>query len=333
MDQAQYKDFLDNHDGVIDRLREVALREIDKGCEGIRSIMKELTALQTIATESGMPLLFDCLSDISQLLQSWVADPVLITQLPSFKDQWTDVICELCNYFVFLGEEDEKNLRERVNYRLIQLAKSTAALPPASGEDSLADGSWGLFDEGMVEEAAAAAPAVPMIADLSPVLAAPEKVIPIEAKADAPLDNHLASHYLICLLGSQQYALPIHQVREILGPRNEKPLPSQRSGIRGLVSVRGMVCPVVDVSQILHAKDEDGSESTRQKHCMVVCEVDRRTFCFQVDEVKQVAALDEFEDTITPLNPDNSIQKAISHVSHFQSRSVLFVKMREVIPA
>jgi chemotaxis signal transduction protein len=66
---------------------------------------------------------------------------------------------------------------------------------------------------------------------------------------------------------------------------------------------------------------------------MVVCEVDRRTFCFQVDEVKQVAALDEFEDTITPLNPDNSIQKAISHVSHFQSRSVLFVKMREVIPA
>jgi chemotaxis signal transduction protein len=94
-----------------------------------------------------------------------------------------------------------------------------------------------------------------------------------------------------------------------------------------------MTCPVVDVSHILHAKDETRSDVEEKKRCMVVCEVDRRTFCFNVDDVKQVAALDEFDDQITPLNPESSIQKAISHVSHFQNRSVLFVKMREVIPA
>jgi chemotaxis signal transduction protein len=146
-------------------------------------------------------------------------------------------------------------------------------------------------------------------------------------------DNHLASHYLICMLGSQQYALPIHQVREILEQRHEKALPSKRPGIRGLVTVRGMVCPVVDVSHVLHAKEEGVDAESGKKRCMVVCEVDRRTFCFNVDDVKQVASLDEFDEQITPLSPENSIQKAISHVSHFQNRSVLFVKMREVIPA
>jgi chemotaxis signal transduction protein len=135
------------------------------------------------------------------------------------------------------------------------------------------------------------------------------------------------------MLGSQQYALPIHQVREILEQRHEKALPSKRPGIRGLVTVRGMVCPVVDVSHVLHAKEEGIDAESGKKRCMVVCEVDRRTFCFNVDDVKQVASLDEFDEQITPLSPENSIQKAISHVSHFQNRSVLFVKMREVIPA
>ncbi len=337
------KEFLAKNDAIIDRLREVALNEFEKGAAGLRIIIKELTTVQNIAAEAEMQLLFDCLSDISTVLNGWVTDATFIEHIPALQNQWSDVICELANYFAFLGEEDESELRKRVNYRLIQLAKASAALAPApASQDTVSDGSWGLFDE-PVSAAPASSPSV-----ATPHLVEAPQAVPPSMPEPAPLvskaaatakgpepavENHLASHYLICLLGSQQYALPIHQVREILEQRNEKPLPSQRPGIRGLVTVRGMVCPVVDVSQILHAKDEMAGESDRKKRCMVVCEVDRRTFCFNVDDVKQVAALEEFDDQITPLNPDSSVQKAISHVSHFQNKSVLFVKMREVIPA
>jgi chemotaxis signal transduction protein len=241
---------------------------------------------------------------------------------------WSDVVSELSNYLVFLGEEDENDLRDRLNYRLVQLVKASAALVPANPlpVESPADSSWGLFDESVA--------AVPdAVAKPIPTPEPPSVKVPEVRPVEAPSDSVLASHYLICLLGSQQYALPIHQVREILEERLEKALPSQREGIRGLVTVRGMVCPVVDVSQVLHAKVEATPDEDRKKRCLVVCEVDRRTFCFNVDDVKQVAALDEFDDQITPLHPENSIQKAISHVSHFQNKSVLFVKMREVIPA
>jgi chemotaxis signal transduction protein len=343
--QDNPKNVLAQNDAIIDRLREVALQEFEKGADGLRRIIKELTAVQSLATEAGLQGLFDCLADISTILQNWLADPVFIQQLGSLKGPWSDVVCELSNYFVFMSQEDEKELRSRVNYRLVQLAKASAELAPAipPSDAPASDGSWGLFDETASVTAPAEAPAAPAAAAPAPLEHAAASVAPaapaaVKPKAAAgPLpdstDNHLASHYLICMLGSQQYALPIHQVREILEQRNEKPLPSQRPGIRGLVTVRGMVCPVVDVSHVLHAKEENVSAEEGRKRCMVVCEVDRRTFCFNVDDVKQVASLDEFDDQITPLSPENSIQKAISHVSHFQNRSVLFVKMREVIPA
>jgi chemotaxis signal transduction protein len=337
------KNVLAQNDAIIDRLREVALQEFEKGSDGLRLIIKELTVVQSLASEAGLQGLFDCLSDISTILQNWLADPVFLDQLGSLKGLWSDVVCELSNYFVFMGQEDENELRERVNYRLVQLAKASSQLAPlvTSSEAPVSDGSWGLFDE------FAAAPPPALVETVVAPLAAheaaptphPESAPAALKSAAAPApsqeskDNHLASHYLICMLGSQQYALPIHQVREILEQRHEKALPSKRPGIRGLVTVRGMVCPVVDVSHVLHAKEEGVDAESGKKRCMVVCEVDRRTFCFNVDDVKQVASLDEFDEQITPLSPENSIQKAISHVSHFQNRSVLFVKMREVIPA
>lgn len=330
--------FLAQNDAIIDRLREVALQEFEKGADGLRLIIKELTAVQSLATEAGLQGLFDCLADISTILQNWLADPVFLQQLGSLKGPWSDVVCELSNYFVFMSQEDDKELRNRVNYRLVQLAKASAELAPAVTpvEAPASDGSWGLFDETALAPAPTEAPAAPVpTAAAAPAPSEPAAGKPKAVPAPLPdsTDNHLASHYLICMLGSQQYALPIHQVREILEQRNEKALPSQRPGIRGLVTVRGMVCPVVDVSHVLHAKEENVNAEEGRKRCMVVCEVDRRTFCFNVDDVKQVASLDEFDEQITPLSPENSIQKAISHVSHFQNRSVLFVKMREVIPA
>jgi chemotaxis signal transduction protein len=340
--QDSSKNALAQSDAIIDRLREVALQEFEKGANGLRVIIKELTAVQSLATEAGLQGLFDCLSDISTLLQNWLNDPVFIEQLSALQGPWSDVVCELSNYFVFMGQEDESELRGRVNYRLVQLAKASAQLAPPITEiqSPVSDGSWGLFEESAATSAPTAAPKaaltaapVPHEAASTPVAAAPAPVKTAPAPIQDSADTHLATHYLICLLGSQQYALPIHQVLEILEQRTEKALPSQRPGIRGLVTVRGMVCPVVDVSHVLHAKEERGEPEDSKKRCMVVCEVDRRTFCFNVDDVKQVASLEEFDDQITPLSPENSIQKAISHVSHFQNRSVLFVKMREVIPA
>lgn len=320
-------DFLSQNDAAIDRFREIALRCFEEGPDGLRLISQELSTLQSLATAANETVLFDCLSDVSTILENWQNPPISKDILEQISSLWADVIYELSNYLVFMSEEDQVDLRQRVSYRLVQLTKAFVAICPEEPKakvEPVPDGSWGLFE--------AESPAQPAVSEVTAAAAAPP--VPSLPQPPAPVeDNRLASHYLICLLGSQQYALPIHQVREILEQRAEKSLPLQRPGIVGLVTVRGLVCPVIDVSHILHAKIEEQAQKKPRKRCMVVCEVDRRTFCFNVDDVKQVAAVEEFDEQITPLMQENPIQKAISHVSHFQRKSVLFVKMREVIPA
>ncbi len=333
-------EFLKQNDDGINRLRETALKALDEGAQGLDRAIVAFDEFQALAEQAQFPVLTECLKDISSVLKAWQGDSLSIAHITDVSDVWADVIYELSNFLVFMADDDPHVLKERVVYRLLQLAKSwtTAASKFAGKTPVPSDGSWGLFEDMAVKlqdsswgmEAPPAAVATPLKA--LPDLVPKAQALPKKTEESVP-EASLASHYLICMLGSQQYALPIHQVREILERRPEKSLPLQRPGIVGLVTVRGLVCPVVDVSTILYSKEESGIEQDPQKRCMVVCEVDRRTFCFNVDDVKQVASLHEFQDLITPLANEGSGQRAISHVSHFQDKSVLFVKMREVIPA
>ncbi len=338
--------FLTEHDPLINQWRETALQAFEQGAENLPKTLDLLGQLQAVAQQNNFSTLAECLGDIAVVLRSYASDESLLPHLTHISNPWADVIYELSNYFIFMTDEDEQELKQRVGYRLLQLAK---ALNQVVSEHAMlnpvvSDGSWGIFEpqlesppkptdkswdmdpaEALAEAKPAAVKAVKREAIATPPIEKP--------KDEAIAESVLATHYLICMLGTQQYALPIHQVREILERRPEKVLPMPRSGIVGLVTVRGLVCPVVDVSKILYAKDDGQGNQDLKKRCMVVCEVDRRTFCFNVDDVRQVASVEEFQDQITPLGSEGNAQKAISHVSHFQDRSVLFVKMREVIPA
>jgi len=163
---------------------------------------------------------------------------------------------------------------------------------------------------------------------------------PLSAEAGKPAAGKtaMASYFLVCCLGSQQYALPIDCVREILEYRKERALPQPREGILGLVTLRGQTFPIIDVSRILYAKRTAKEKETRASdgsdpNCMIVCEVDRKPFCFAVDEVKQVIPTQSLTEEITPLLGALRTHKAISHVSQYDKASILFVDMAEVIPA
>jgi chemotaxis signal transduction protein len=154
------------------------------------------------------------------------------------------------------------------------------------------------------------------------------------ARGDALNGKDLVNHYLVCCLGTQHYALPIDCVREILAHRPERPLPSSRPGIIGLVTLRGQVFPVIDVSSTLFSNRSVSSEAAHpERRCMIVCEVEGRVFCFKVDEVKQVIPRSALPQAITPLNQEQQIHRGISHASTYDQHSLLFVNMQEVIPA
>lgn len=63
--------------------------------------------------------------------------------------------------------------------------------------------------------------------------------------------NQELHDYVLFDLGGRRYALPVEQVLEVVPLVGSTPAPAQRPGFRGLVNLRGVHVPVLDLAQAL----------------------------------------------------------------------------------
>jgi purine-binding chemotaxis protein CheW len=101
--------------------------------------------------------------------------------------------------------------------------------------------------------------------------------VPAPTPKDAPVQ--LCAFFV----GSEEYALDIRRVEEILQPLPVTPLPRAPSYLEGVVSLRGAVVPVVDVRKRLGAKVDPGGKAK-----LLICLVGRKRLGLLVDRVSQV---------------------------------------------
>lgn len=112
-------------------------------------------------------------------------------------------------------------------------------------------------------------------------------------------------------LGSETYGIRIDEVSEILLPRPVTPLPGAPPFVRGLVSLRGTVLPVIDMAARL---DLQGSEPRRAARILVLRDGDER-MGFWVDRVVGVVrfAGDEIENTDFAASVDTEYLQGIGY--------------------
>jgi purine-binding chemotaxis protein CheW len=72
-----------------------------------------------------------------------------------------------------------------------------------------------------------------------------------DAEAAPAEDSERTLEMLAFLLGSEEYVLPVDQVREVLTPREITPVPHTPDHLLGVCSVRGAVLPVMDLARRL----------------------------------------------------------------------------------
>jgi len=105
--------------------------------------------------------------------------------------------------------------------------------------------------------------------------------------------------YLTFSLGGQEFGIDILKVREMIQMVPIRDVPRTPSHVKGVVSLRGEVIPVIDLGLKLGRDDVDyGNES-----CMIVLEIDGKVgatrTAIAVDSVSEVAnvTLDDLEET------------------------------------
>ncbi|MBD3244244.1 MAG: chemotaxis protein CheW [Chitinivibrionales bacterium] len=118
--------------------------------------------------------------------------------------------------------------------------------------------------------------------------------------AQASLLSPLAGKYLTFHLNNWEYAIPVHKVQEVVRIQEITPVPSTPSFIRGLITLREMVLPVIDLRTKFAMPPADDTEQT----CIVIVQVVREgrtvTLGVVVDEVREVILLGAGDIRPTP---------------------------------
>ena len=107
-----------------------------------------------------------------------------------------------------------------------------------------------------------------------------------------PEESH-ARQLVVFTLGSEQYALPIEQVHEIIRYDEPRSVASRIEWVRGVISLRGRIVPVYDLAARLRLQ----SELTDQTKIVIV-EAGSETAGVIVDDVEEVLTIDneQFEE-------------------------------------
>lgn len=88
-------------------------------------------------------------------------------------------------------------------------------------------------------------------------------------------------------LGDEEYALPITRVQEIIRYSEPRAVASERSWIRGVISLRGKIVPVCDLATRLGLTSEPNADAK-----IVIVETSSGTAGVIVDDVDEVLSID-----------------------------------------
>ena len=105
----------------------------------------------------------------------------------------------------------------------------------------------------------------------------------------------MAEQVVVFALGQEEYAMPIEVVREITRLEEVRSIPKAPSYVRGLISIRGMTIPLIDLHErfgIDHVTTESSDPQKKQNAFALITEVHGKHLGFAVDQVREVRILE-----------------------------------------
>ncbi len=112
----------------------------------------------------------------------------------------------------------------------------------------------------------------------------------------------------------EEYAIPIEQVREIRAVESITQIPNSKSYVKGIMNLRGLIVPVIDVKDKLGAKSNAESNA---KQRILVADLRNSLAGLLVDEVDHVMRIqtDSVDDPPQNILDSNNYIKGIVKIS------------------
>lgn len=96
--------------------------------------------------------------------------------------------------------------------------------------------------------------------------------------------------YMVFTLGEDRFAIPLSQVKEVIGLIKISPVPDVPKYFKGLINLRGRIISTVDLRTKLGIPVK---ETAAKKACIIISEVGGLVMGSIVDDVAEVVGIDE----------------------------------------
>ena len=139
--------------------------------------------------------------------------------------------------------------------------------------------------------------------------------------------------YIIFTLAGKQFGVHIKQTREILSSKELTLVPESPDYIAGLIDLRGMVVPVVDLQLRLNITKEANSQP-ENSGVIIIVELDDLTAGMMVEEVKEIKELHQEEIAELPKLAQKIDRKYIAGVGRTEGEELLMLlDLKQVLSA
>jgi purine-binding chemotaxis protein CheW len=147
-------------------------------------------------------------------------------------------------------------------------------------------------------------------------------------KLDFENEDTQKDKYLIFSLGDENYGIPIHYVIEIINIVEITKVPEQPAYVKGIINLRGKVLSVMDVRLRFQKAEKTYDDRT----CIIVIQVEGESFGLIVDNVKEVASIDEENISEAPtMNQEDSAIGFIDGVGKMEGEIWLLVDCKKLL--
>lgn len=111
------------------------------------------------------------------------------------------------------------------------------------------------------------------------------------AAADAARVAALPTQLISFAIGEDQYGVDIMSVREIKGWSEITPLPRQSEYVRGVLNLRGIIVPIVD----LRCRFGQGLTKATPLHIVIIVQIASKQIGLLADRVLDIVSLDDLQ--------------------------------------
>jgi len=139
--------------------------------------------------------------------------------------------------------------------------------------------------------------------------------------------ERVRNRFLTFLLEDEKYGIEILSVREIIGYQKATPIPRSPVYVRGVLNLRGVLIPVID----LRAKLDMPPQEPQSYTAIVIVSIHETSIGFIVDRVEEVKALSEDQLSDPPRMGSKVDTEYIKQMARIGEEVVLLLDLDHVV--